>query len=274
MSFWLSFWLISPRSLPIWAPTYEQCPPIALVCKRWELNYDATQYGVILCDDFSKGRQLCTWKVLETLRQQAELRHHVRQILVYRDYISEATYRRIADTIKSCGAICTVVLHVDWSTRVWPVIHAIDLLPRLQYLALLWSCGGVSLQMLLCHFNQPTLRFVRLHGYGLTRGDTPCVSNETPSQEEMNMFSVVARPRSSAITSLDLIDSSTSPSCAMILLQWISKLVRLSLSALTCSTYGSQYTHEAVESILNVHRESLQHVTVGKIPNGRNEYGN
>ena len=88
------------------------------------------------------------------------------------------------------------------------------------------------------------------------------------------MFSVVARPHSSAITSLDLIDPSTSPLCTMILLQWTSKLVRLSLSALTCSTYGSQYTHEAVELILNVHRESLQHITLGMIQNGRNEYGN
>ena len=88
------------------------------------------------------------------------------------------------------------------------------------------------------------------------------------------MFSVAARPHSSAITSLDLTDPSTSPLCTMILLQWISKLVRFSLSALTRSTYGSQYTHEAVELILNVHRESLQHITVGMIPRGRNEQGN
>ena len=161
-------------------PTYEQCPPITLVCKRWELNYDATQYRIISFFDYPYGRQLCTWKVLQTLRQQAELRHHVRQISVYLNYISEATCREIADTIKSCRAIRTVVLNVHWSTKVWPIVHAIKLLPRLQYLALGGLRGGVSLQLLLGHFNQPTLRFVRLHRYGLASGDTLRVSYSQP----------------------------------------------------------------------------------------------
>ena len=271
------FSYLPPNICLFGSPTYEQCPPIALVCKRWELNYDATQYRLIFFEDLSKWRQRCTWKVLKTLRQQAELRHHVRQISVYKNYISEATCRVIADIIKSCRAIRTVVLNVIWSTKVWPIIHAIRLLPRLQHLALWGICGGVSLQMLLGHFDQPTLRFLRLHRYGLARGDALRVSYsqpEPPSQEEMNMFSVIARPRSSAITSLDLVDPCTPPLCTMILLQWISQLVRLSLSELTRSTYGSQYTHEAVELILDVHRESLQHIMVGMIPNGRNEYGN
>ena len=253
-------------------PTYEQCPPIALVCKRWELNYDATQYRDIFFSP--RWRQISTWKVLKTLRQQAELRHHVRRISVCMEYMSYATYREIVDTIKSCRAINAVVLHLDWSTKVWPIIHAIEMLPRLQDLTFSGPRGGVSLQMLLRHFNQPTLRFVRLHRYGLARGDTPWVSyfqHKPPSQEEVDMFSVAARPHSSAITSLDLTDPSTSPLCTMILLQWISKLVRLSLSGLTRSPYGSQYTHEAVGLILNVHRESLQHITVGIIPRGRNE---
>ena len=138
-------------------PTYEQCPPIALVCKRWELNYDATQYRDIFFSGYPRWRQISTWKVLKTLRQQAELRKHVRRISVYMDYMSDATYRGIADIIKACRAINAVVLHLNWSTEVWPIIHAIEMVPRLQYLALLGLGDGVSLQMLLRHFNQPTL---------------------------------------------------------------------------------------------------------------------
>ena len=258
-------------------PTYGQCPPIALVCKLWERNYDATQYQNIFLSGYSRWRKLYDWKVLKTLRQQAELCDHVRRIFVCMDYVSEDTYREIADTIKSCQAIHTVVLHVDWSIKVWPIIHAIEMLPRLQNLVLLGPHGGVSLQTLLRHFNQPTLRYVELHRYGLARGETPGLSyfkHEPPSPEEVDMLSGVARPRSSAISSLNLIDPSTSPRCTIILLQWISKLVKLSLSGLTCSTYRSQYTHEAVEQILNVHRESLQHIMVGTIPSGQDEHGN
>ena len=255
-------------------PTYEQCPPISLVCKRWQRHYDTIQYRINLFSDYPTWQRLCTRKVLKTLRQQAELRHHVREITIYMDYMSESTYREIVNTIKFCRAIHTVVLRVKWSAQVWPIIHAIKMLPRLQYLALLGPCGGLSLPMLLGHFNQPTLRFVRLHGYCLASTWISFIQPEPPSQEKMDMLSVVARPRSSAVTSLDLIDPRTSPLCTMILLQWVSKLVRLSLSALTYSTYGSHYTHEAVELILNVHRESLQHITVGMIPRGRNEHGN
>ena len=258
-------------------PTYEQSPPIALVCKLWERNYDATQYQNIFLSGYSRWRKLYNWKVLKTLRQQAELCHHVRRISVCMDYVSEATNREIAGTIKSCRAIHTVVLHVDWSIKVWPIIHAIEMLPRLQYLVLLGPRGGVSLQMLVRHFNQPTLRYVELHRYGLARGDTPgffYFQHEPPSPEEVVMLSVGARLRSSAISSLNLTDPSTPPICTMILLQWISKLVKLSLSALTCSTHGWLYALKAVELLLNVHRESLQHIMLGTIPSGLDEHGN
>ena len=258
-------------------PTYEQCPPIALVCKLWQRNYDATQYQNIFLSGYSTWRQLYNEKVLKTLRQQAELRDHVRRISVCMDYVSEATYREIADTIKSCRTIHTVVLRVEWSIKVWPIIHAIETLPRLQHLVLLGPRSGVSLQMLLRYFNQPTLRYVELHRYGLARGDTPGLSyfqHEPPSPEETHLFSLVARPRSSAIPSLNLTDPSTPPICTMTLLQWISKLVKLSLSALTCSTYGWLYTHKVVELLLNVHRESLQHIMLGTIPSGLDEHGN
>ena len=60
----------------------------------------------------------------------------------------------------------------------------------------------------------------------------------------------------------------------MILLQWPSKLAKLSLTGLTCSSYGTEYTSDAIELILNIHRESLQHITIGKILKADKEYGN
>ena len=256
--------------------TYEQCPPIALVCKRWEHNYDATLYRNIsfVANSILLNRGIL--KTVKTLRQQADLRKHVRKISVESYYLSEATCREIANTIKSCQSIHTVSLHLNWSTKVWPIIHAVEMLPRLEVLGLSGYESGPSLQMVLGHFNKPTLRDVRLSRYGLARGDTPrapWLPIDPPSQDEMDKFSTVAHAHSSAITSLELKDPSSSPHCTGILLQWPSNLVRLSLSWLTDSAYGLLYTLDAVNLILNMHRESLQYITVSIIPPSRNDHG-
>lgn len=88
-------------------PTYEQCPPVALVCKHWERSYDAVLYRNIVSCDQSVWRQRRNAQVIETLRQQADLRNHVRKIAVQRWHPSEATCHQIGHTIKSCPATRT-----------------------------------------------------------------------------------------------------------------------------------------------------------------------
>ena len=262
-------------------PTYEQCPPIALVCKRWERNYDATLYHMVSLVQYPRWQQLRTWRIVRVLREQAELRRHVRQIHVDMIHMSQATCSQVTDLIKSCPTIHTVSLLLDRSKRsieVWPIIHAVQKLPRLKVLWLTECDGYVSGGMhCLQQFSHPTLREVRLCCYSLAKSDATAVSyppSQPPSQDELDELSVITRSRSSAITSMEVAIPATSPLCTMILLQWPSKLTRLSLTGLSCSFYASQYTHDKVQLILNIHRESLQHVTIGKIPDRRDEDGN
>ncbi|CAD6582961.1 MAG: hypothetical protein ASARMPREDX12_001132 [Alectoria sarmentosa] len=255
-------------------PTYEECPPIPVICKHWENIYDATLYRKISFVEQFGVQKSRTSKAVENLQQQADLRNHVRDISVQQWHPSEATCRAIADTIKSCQAVRTVSLHLGWSTTAWPIIHAVAMLPRLEVLRLSGYDSGPSLQMILGHFNQPTLKAVQLSRYGLGSGDTPRAPwfpVEPSSQFETDKLSALARSHTSAMTSLELDDPSASPHSTRTLLKWPSRLVRLSLSQLINSSHGREYTLDALEPILNIHRESLQYIMVRIIPEKPNE---
>lgn len=259
---------LPPKKVLRAPPTYEQCPPIALVCKHWEHIYTTTLYRTITFHGHP-WQQHRTAKVLKTLRQQPDLRRHVRNIFVMTYRQSEATCRQIAYTIRSCYAIRTLSLHLTWSADAWPIIYAAEMLPRLVVLKLSGCDSGPSLQMILTHFNQPTLRDLRISNYGLGRDSTPSASyspNESPSQDDMEKFSILAHSHSTPITSLELHDPLCMPPCIGIFLRWPSNLTRLSLSGLTSSTYEPYYTLDAVERILGFHHESLQHISVSVIP--------
>lgn len=266
---------LPPETILYTHPTYEQCTPIALVCKRWERIYNATLYRTISYCNYPRWQRRRTAKVLNTLRQQAHLRRHVRSISVQCYCLSEATCRQIANTIKSCQAISTVTLRLRWSDKVWPIIHAAEMLPRLVVLRLSGYDEGPSLQEILGHFNQPTLRDVELYRYGLGGGGTPrdgWLPIEPPSQDDMEDVSIAAHSHSSSITSLEIDDPCCLPPHIGILLQWPSNLTRLSLSGFNRSVFKYSYTLDAVERILSSHRESLQHISVSMIPDRRSQH--
>lgn len=260
---------LPPKTVMCAPPTYEQCPPIPLVCKRWECIYDATLYRTISFGIYPRWQQHRTAKVLKILRQKPDLRRHVRNISVQSRGLSEATCRQIAETIKTCQAIHTVSLHLRWPAKIWPIIHAAEMLPRLVVLRLSEYDSGPSLQMNLAHFNQSTLRDVKMDRYGLGSGGIRRARSlpiESPLQDGMKNFAINAHSHSSSITSLELNNPCCLPSCIGFLLQWPSNLTRLSLSGLTTSAFKLYYTLDTVEHILNFHRESLQHISLSMIP--------
>lgn len=167
-----------------------------------ERSYDAVLYRNIVSCDQSVRHQRRNAKAIETSRQQADLRNHVRKIAVQRWHPSEATCHQIGHTIKSCPATGTVLMSLAWSTKVWPIIHAVGKLPHLEVLRHSAYADGPSLQMILGHFNQPTLRELGLCRYGLGKGDAPMapwVPTEPPSQDQNDKLSVIACSYSSGI---------------------------------------------------------------------------
>ena len=153
-----------PPKAVVWeqqSPTYEQCPPIALVCKRWERSYDATLYRTISFVH-SQWRRQYPRHITKILKQRVDLRHYVRHISIEMYHMDAVTCREITDTISICQHIRNVSLHLVWSNKVWPIIRAVEMLPRLEvlWLSSYENENGPSLQMILGHFNQPTLREV------------------------------------------------------------------------------------------------------------------
>lgn len=261
-------------------PNYEQCPPIPLICKHWERVYNATLYRELSFVESSAGwQQRRTSNAVKALQQQAELSNHVRNISVQLWRPSEATCRFLAVVIKSCPAIRAVSLHLGWSSKAWPIIKAVGMLHSLEELQLSGYDCGPSLLMVLGYFNQPKLRHLELSRYGLGSLDDPgaawcplpILSQDVDKLSNLDKLSDLAHSHTSTMTSLELRDPSASPHCTKILLYWPSRLVRLCLSQLTNSMYGSHYTAEAVRAILDIHRESLHHITIGIIPGKRNE---
>lgn len=263
------FAYLSPETDYFDKPTYEQCPPIPLICKHWERVYDATLYREISFVERSGWQRRRTSNLVKALQQQPELSKHVRKISVQLQHPSEAICRVIADTINSCRAIRDVSLRLDWSSNVWPIVQAVGKLPRLEKLQLFGEYDwGPSSQMIVEYFAQPTLRHLRLYGYGLGSRDeprAPCLPTQISSQDEIDKLSDLAHSHTSALMSLALQGPSALPHCTKILLNWPSRLVELSLSLLTHSAYKQHYTLDAVGSILDIHRESLQRITVGII---------
>ena len=257
-------------------PTYEQCPPIPLICKHWERVYDATLYREISFVEHSVWQKRRTSNAIKTLQQQPELFNHVRKISIQLWYPSEATCRIIADTIKSCRAIRNVSLHLEWSNNVWPIIVAVGKVPRLKELLLAGDDWGPSLQMILRFFKQPTLRHLKLYRYGLGSHDearAPWSPTQPSSQDDIDTLSDLAHSHTSAMMSLELNEPSGPPYCTKLLLNWPSRLVRLSLCYTTSSAYRLDYTLDAVEPILDIHRESLQRIKVGVISGTENDDG-
>lgn len=263
------FAYLTPETGLFLRPTYEQYPPVPIICKHWERVYDATLYRELSFVECSAGwSQRRTSNAVKALQQQAELSNHVRNISVQMWHPSEVTCRILADIIKSCRGIRAVSLHLGWSSKDWPLIQAVGMLPRLEVLQLSGYDGGPSLQMILRLFNQPRLRHLELSRYGLGSDDEPRRAWHPINiySQDVDKLSDLAHSHTSAMTSLELNCPNALPHCTKILLNWPSRLVRLSLSQLTNSAFGSHYTLDAVSAILDVHRESLHHITVGIIP--------
>ena len=269
------FAYLPPPEIELDRPSYADRPPIAIICKHWEYVYDATLYRTISFSDLLGGMKSPALMLVKAIRERTELRKHVRNILVERIRIGETICRMIVGTINCCQTVRLVSLYLDWTPKVWPIVQAVGVLPRLEILDLSGYRDGPNLQMVLDHFNCRALKKLTLSRYGIGQDDRPDAPRHPIhpplSKDAMERFSILAHSRSSLITTLELNDPSASPHCSRILLNWPARLVRLSLSQLAGSTYWSDYTSGAVERILDIHRDSLQLIEVGVIPGRRDQ---
>lgn len=150
------------------------------------------------------------------------------------------------------------------------IIRAAAGLSQLEFLQLAGHDSDLSLTMLLANFNSVTLKELCISHYteGID-GDpgAPWRSIEELTQSTHCGFEAAFRcSRLPQVTTLRLSEPRAPPLVTQTLVQWPARLVYLSMTYLCHSKSAAEYTVGAVQRILDVHCESLQHVVLGLIP--------
>lgn len=157
------------------------------------------------------------------------------------------------------------------SPTAWPIIHTVSRIPCLETLRLTGCDGGPALQMILTHFDIPTLKELELSRYGLNfNNGSEALWGPVALPTPLNLdHTFPNRSYNGTVTALTLTDPSAPPDITKSLLQWPAHLARLSIGFLTHSIYALSYTVGAMQQLLDTQRESLQHVVIGIIPGDR-----
>jgi hypothetical protein len=127
--------------------------------------------------------------------------------------------------------------------------------------------------VVLAHFDLPRLRKLELRRYGLGADENygePWNSQEIPAQSTHGRLGEAALPptRQGNLSTLELSDPCASPRDIKNLMQWPAHLLSLSMCQIIYKTCTEQYTVDALQEILNVHRDSLQHIQLSRFPSG------
>ncbi|PVH79030.1 hypothetical protein DL98DRAFT_572794 [Cadophora sp. DSE1049] len=242
--------------------------PLTLVCRKWRRVYEPTFFRTITTRypaslKLSRMREL--WSLLDT---RPYLRGYPRKIciLMHRTLAHAAICRILTAIIKCCTGLREVSFYSEYTPEACAILSTISALPRLEHLEL----GGPSLQLFLEDFTLPSLKSLVLCRYG---GRNPEDSSSTPSRGEPLPISQTyldhllppSRYHTGGVTRMSLEEPSCHSNVTEHILRWPLALTDLSIS-LSHSAGGKYYTVEAMQRILDIHRSSLQRVTIGIIP--------
>ena len=174
----------------------------------------------------------------------------------------------IAYILICCKGLRPFALHTFWTQSTWIILNAVKRAP-LASLKLSGFEGGPSLQMILTHFSLPTLKEVSLAHHGLGNGEEPGAPWHTSSDtahEDLKLLLSSASPCN--VTIMVLADPSAPARVTRSFLQWPARLTSLTMKCMSNPAYDSGYTVDNVQSILDDHHHTLQHISLSKLPYG------
>ena len=247
---------------------YGPCLPIPLVCRRWERLYCSFLYRNIDLGYFGWQNLRRIRQLEATLRQRPDLCDAVRMVGFQSQRPSDATCEMIADILSYSEGLRKFELHTEWTQSTWIILNAAKRAP-LATLKLSGFKGGPSLQMILKHFSLPTLKKVYLNRYGLGNGDepgAPWYPSSDAAHEDLSLLLLSASPCN--VTTMELIEPSAPAYVTKSFLQWPARLTNLTIRFIMNSACGEEYTVDAVQGILDVHRHTLQHISLGQLARG------
>ena len=249
-------------------PKYEPCLPISLVCRRWERLYSFFLYRNIDLGYFGWQNLRRIRQLEATLRLRPELCDAVRMVAIQSRRPSDVTCELIADILSYCYGLRGFKLHTGWTQSTWMILHSASM-AQLETLSLSGFEGGPSLQMILNHFSLPTLQKVSLSRYRLGIGDEPGVPwYPSPGAAHEDLHSLLSLAPPCNVTTMELFEPSAPAHVTKSFLQWPARLTTLTMSSMVNSECGREYTIDAVQGILDDHRHTLQHITLGNLTCG------
>ncbi|KAK3170312.1 hypothetical protein OEA41_009699 [Lepraria neglecta] len=246
---------------------YGECLDYPCVNNRWLRLYQPILYRKIDLGYSGWKSAYRLKRLARTLGQCPHLADHVRAIRIFLPTPKDAYIPIIAEIVACCRLLREFSENTEYSALIWPIFHAASGLPRLEKLWLAGQTSGPALQMLLTHFDLPTLKEVCLHRFGVGIDDGPGAPwYPTANTPHDDLIQILANTRHHNVTTMDLSDPSAPPHITEIFMQWPAHLTNFSMDFLANSACGREYTFEAVQRLLDLHSQSLRNVRLGIIP--------
>ena len=243
---------------------YTEFLPLLLVCKRWQTlcdpllvrklevghgGWDSPQNerttGLLV--KFFRNPSLCSHVRILAIRMP--MMHHLETL----KYCTP-----IADLVSLCALVREIYLFFEWTTIPIPIAHAISGLSDLKILRLAGSSeDGVLMRPVIRYFGHSSIQSIRLDG--LSERETATASS----------LEVAKAAGTSKATKLCILDPNVEPMTTKRLVEWPQRLEELTITVAHHRPYAYHYTTHWLQEILDVHRESLRHISIGPIYGSR-----
>ena len=238
---------------------YRESLDLHVVSQRWQrvsepILYRKIDLGFSHWREYHRIRQLA-----RTLRQHPRLAGHIRTVVMFAHQPGRHNVPVLVQIISCCHSAWEIYLNLEYSNLHWPIVRALGDLPNLKKAGLGGQMGGPSLQMVFTYFNMPSLRELNLKRYGVSTDDSPGTAWRRVGFSSA-LTQAVSNIRHRNLTTLNLSDPDTTPAVTETLMQLSDRLTTFSLTFM-----GGDHTPSALQRILDIHCQSLQHITLGPL---------
>lgn len=267
-------------------PSYRRWPfvknppwsSIPLTCSRWHRVYEPVLYQ-ILDVRFEPAQSVHLNKIADRLRERPSICQHVKTLNASlcrwpgespgMKEPGDLTCRLMVDIIQRCKAIQYLTLEqTPLSPKLRPILYAIANLPHLTSLFIWNFTSSPAVQILLKLFDLPTFKEFNIQNCSFGENDDlaqPLGRIYHPSARELKEVFSDHYGRG-ATTHLYLSTPDASMSVIKALLRWPARLTRLTLNRSLYSACQAGYPLSAMQDLLEVHGETLQHIELCIIP--------
>ena len=236
---------------------YTSYLPFLTVCGNWyHLCQPLLFHKLVLRHDGIDNYPRRTTDLVERLVRESHLREHVRVVAIrVKGRVETRQYDEILSVITLCTNIRQLLLDIPWSERALAIFHAASNLLQLNALYVSGYLSGYESSKLPSSamsslLDNSSLRDLRLHACTIHR------SIQTAGVE------IPLPIRMKNITKLSITDPSFDPEVTEALVATPRRLEHLALNI--AQFFGNTYTDKAVQQIVEIHRASLERVSISR----------